>query len=491
MTESHTIEKDHLYALLSISQEINSIQEIDPLLNRVMDIAMKALNAERGFVILLDKYSGEMTVRAARNISDDMIANKEQISMSAVQTVLGKGEPLLTHDAQEDPRFSGSESVVLQGILSVACVPLRMKERLIGCIYVDSRSQRRMFNQESLDFLAAFANQAAIAIENARVYERIRDENVRLTKEAGSRFRFEGIIGQSLKIRQVLEMVEQIAASDVSVLIQGESGTGKELIARAIHFHGPRKDRPFVAQYCGALTETLLESELFGHKKGSFTGSVEDKKGLFEVADGGTFFLDEIGDISPNIQTKLLRVLQEGEIKRVGDTHVRRVNVRIISASNKDLQDEVREGRFREDLFYRLNVIPIRMPPLRERKEDIPLLARHFFEKHQAKIKKTIEAIAPQALEALLAYDWPGNVRELENTIERAMVLARGTIIMPGDLYLPKNVESVGQAQTLQDSEKHFVLKILEECGGNKTRAAKKLGVSLRWLHYRLREWEA
>jgi Nif-specific regulatory protein len=489
MQEVTSMEKGHLDALLSISQEINSIQQIGPLLDTVMDIAMKALNAERGVLILLDKNTREMAVKTARNISDEIMTDTKQISSSVIQAVLKDGKPMLTHDAQEDPRFKGSESVVFHGILSVACVPLRIRENLIGCIYVDSRTQRRMFTQESLSFLNAFGNQAAIAIENARLYDRLREENIRLRKEVRDKFRFEGIIGQSKKMQEVLDLVERIANSDVSVLIQGESGTGKELIARAIHYNGHRKERPFVAQYCGALTETLLESELFGHKKGSFTGAVEDKKGLFEVADGGTFFLDEIGDISPNIQTKLLRVLQEGEIKRVGETQNRHIDVRIISASNKDLTDELAKGRFREDLYYRLNVIAIQMPPLRDRKEDIPLLTQYFLEKYYAKAEKTFEGITPEAMDSLIQYHWPGNVRELENTVERAVVLAREATVKPEDLYIPAARDPVGDARTLRDVERQFVLTALNECHGNKTKAAKQLGVSLRWLHYRLREW--
>jgi len=484
------MEKEHLDALLSISREINSIKDIGPLLDTVMDIAMKALNAERGVLILRDSSTKEMSVRTARNISDEIMTDTGQISSSVIHTVLDKGKPMLTHDAQEDPRFKGSESVVFHGILSVSCVPLRIREDLIGCIYVDSRTQRHMFTQESLAFLNAFANQAAIAIENARFYSRIRQENVRLKKEVSDKFRFEGIIGQSKKMQDVLDLVERIAESDVSVLVQGESGTGKELIARAIHYNGPRKERSFVAQYCGALTETLLESELFGHKKGSFTGAIEDKKGLFEVANGGTFFLDEIGDISQNIQTKLLRVLQEGEIKRVGDTHYQHVDVRIISASNKDLTEEVSKGRFREDLYYRLNVISIHIPPLRERKDDIPLLAQHFLDKYCAKSSKRYEGITPEALDTLIQYNWPGNIRELENTIERALVLAKGNTLKPEDLYIPTARDLVNEAQTLREVEKQFVLKVLSESEGNKTRAAKQLGVSLRWLHYRLREWD-
>jgi len=278
--------------------------------------------------------------------------------------------------------------------------------------------------------------------------------------------------------------------SDISVLLEGESGTGKELVARALHYNGPRRDKSFVAQFCGNLSENLLESELFGHKKGSFTGAISDKKGLFEIADGGTFFLDEIADISPAIQAKLLRVIQEGEIRRVGDTDALNVNVRIISATNKDLKAEVESGRFREDLFYRLNVITIDLPPLRDRTGDIPLLVRHFLSRFAEKNKMPVKKVSPKAVQALSNYSWPGNVRELENTIERALILAEKDTIDVQDLFIPEAEALSEKPKTLKDYEREIVLKVLEDCGGNKTKTSEILGVSLRWLHYKLSEWK-
>ncbi|RMF64549.1 MAG: sigma-54-dependent Fis family transcriptional regulator [Calditrichaeota bacterium] len=286
--------------------------------------------------------------------------------------------------------------------------------------------------------------------------------------------------------------MSRVVESDATVLIEGESGTGKELVARAIHYNGDRRDKPFMALFCGSLPDSLLESELFGHKKGAFTGAVADKRGLFEAAHGGTFFLDEVGDLSPQLQTKLLRVLQEGEIKRVGENEIRKVDVRIISATNRDLYAMVKEGTFREDLYYRLNTISIRMPPLRQRKSDIPLLAHHFLDKFAVKKKAGIKGIDKDAQEALMNYSWPGNVRELENTIERAVVMARGEFITVDDLRLPSTaggVEKVEAGMSLKEVEKRLVARTLQEQEGNVSETARILGVSRRWLHYKIKEW--
>jgi len=306
-----------------------------------------------------------------------------------------------------------------------------------------------------------------------------------------SRHRFSEIIGKSPALRRVFEVMERVLESHASVLIEGESGTGKELVARAIHYNGPRSEQPFVALFCGSLPETLLESELFGHKKGAFTGALTDKRGLFEVADGGTFFLDEIGDLTPTMQAKLLRVLQEGEIKRVGDTHIRRVNVRILSATNKVLKEEVKAGRFREDLYYRLNVISVTMPPLRERKEDIPLLAHHFLDRFARENGRPLKGFSEKAMEQLRRHDWPGNVRELENAIERAAVLARGELITERELpFANAPAETVWEdGLSLAEHEKRIVMNVLRAHEGHITQTAEKLGVSRRWLHYRLKEW--
>jgi transcriptional regulator with PAS, ATPase and Fis domain len=324
---------------------------------------------------------------------------------------------------------------------------------------------------------------------------RLRQENLILKEEISRQYRFENIVGQSSKFLAALSVVEKVLESNVPVLVQGESGTGKELVAKAIHYNGPRKGKNFVAQYCGALPETLLESELFGYKKGAFTGATTNKMGLFEMADGGTFFLDEIGDISPAIQAKLLRVLQDGEMRRVGDTQSIRVDVRVISATNRDLIQEVKSGRFREDLFYRLNVVTINLPSLRERQSDIPLLCRHFLQTSSAAQAKGIDQIENKALAVLMDYGWPGNIRELENVISYAVVMAKGQTIRVDDLpELIKNVKpgatSVMSGQTMREMEKNLIVATLKSCQGNRRQTADQLGISLRTLQYKLKEFK-
>ena len=483
------INPEQLQALLDIGQAINSIPQKQPLLSKVMDIAIETIKAERGFLVLKDETNGQLNVEIARNMDESLADQISQPSSSVVNKVYHENASLLLHNAMTDPRFSGSESIILQKITSVACVPLILKGEPIGVIYLDSTANRQLFNESTLGFLQAFANQAALAIENARLVEKLQLENKLLATELQRTFGFPEIIGNSPKMQAVFNVMRKILGSDISVLLEGESGTGKELVARAIHYNGHRQDKPFVAQFCGNLSESLLESELFGHKKGSFTGAINDKRGLFEVADGGTFFLDEIADISPTIQAKLLRVLQEGTFRRVGDTEDRRVDVRIISATNKDLHAEVKKGNFREDLYYRLNVITITMPPLRERRSDILLLVQHFLKRIAEKSGKKPRRIDTEVMKALTQYHWPGNVRELQNTIERAVVLSGENIITIEDLLLSESEAEGLKPRSLKEQEKEIVLKTLAECEGNKTRTAEVLGVSLRWLHYKLSEW--
>ncbi|MBU0517512.1 sigma-54-dependent Fis family transcriptional regulator [bacterium] len=478
-----------MQALLDIAQAINSISQKEPLLNQIMEIAVDAIHAERGFLVLQEDSGKNLHVEIARNMSDTQVNEIRSPSSSVVNRVFDERSPVLLHDAKTDPRFEGSESIILQKITSIACVPLILKGNPIGVIYLDSTGDRQHFNDGTLNFLLAFANQAAIAIENARLIESLQDKNLHLQTELQKTFGFPEIIGNSPKMQAVFEIMHKILNSDISLLLQGESGTGKELVARAIHYNGHRKEKPFVAQFCGNLSEHLLESELFGHKKGSFTGAVSDKRGLFEIAHKGTFFLDEIADISPTIQAKLLRVLQEATFRRVGDTDDRKADLRFVSATNKDLAAEVREGNFREDLYYRLNVITITMPPLRERRSDIPVLVQHFLEKIGEKTNQKPKRVSADALKMLTQYNWPGNVRELANTIERAVVLASDNTITPTDLLIMQDDDQELQPKCLKDQEKEIVLKALEECEGNKTRTAEVLGVSLRWLHYKLSEW--
>ncbi len=480
-----------LDALTRISAIINTLRELDPLLEKIMDIAVETLGAERGF-ILLTEGPGELQPRIARNISAENIRDIASISNSVVQRVLRGGEPVIAYDAQSDEQLRGAESIIFNRIQSVACVPLAIKQKSIGAIYLDSIRRRSGFTETSMPFLTAFAHQAAIAIENAQLYEALREENRQLRKQARAASGFSEIIGQSPKMKAVFDTVNSVLDSDATVLIQGESGTGKELIARAIHYNGARRDRPFIALFCGALPETLLESELFGHKKGSFTGAIADKKGLFEAAHTGSFFLDEAGDLSMNLQTQLLRVLQEGEIKRVGETQMRKVDVRVIAATNRLLPELIKQGKFREDLYYRLNVINIFLPSLRERAKDIPLLAQHFLKKYADKNRKAIAGFTGAALDQITGYPWPGNVRELENTVARAVVFAKESYISPADLRLAETQQelSLPASLTLREMERRLVEKTLNEVDYNISQAAERLGVSRRWVHYKLKQWQ-
>jgi len=478
-----------LEALSRISQEINTLQDIDPLLQSILRIAMEVIGAERGFILMVDERQ-QLTLRIAQNLSEDQALDLSQVSKSVLQQVMETGEPVICFDALTDDRFQGAQSIQIQRIQSIAAVPLTIKTRPIGAIYLDSIQRRAGFKPESLPFITAFAHQAAIAIENAQLYAAPREENRLLKKQIQQAHAFKDIIGRSPAMKQVFELMESVVDSDVTVLISGESGTGKELVARALHYNSPRKDKPFIALFCGALPENLLESELFGHKKGAFTGATSDKKGLFEAADGGSFFLDEIGDLSPKIQTELLRVIQEGEIKRVGENQVRYVNVRIIAATNKNLEELVQAGLFREDLYYRLNVIKIELPPLRKREGDIPLLANYFLTKHAAKTRKQVQGFSPEAMKRLMSYHWPGNVRELENTVERALLLTKDIFIQPENLHLPEPELKLPEKMSLRDFERQIVQKVLAENDNNISRTAEQLGVSRRWLHYRIKEWE-
>lgn len=334
-----------------------------------------------------------------------------------------------------------------------------------------------------------------LLVKRALEHQRLLKENLVLKEEVREKYHFDNIVGKSEAMQRIYEMMEKIAQTDSTVLIYGESGTGKELVAKALHYHSPRKGKLFVAINCGGLPEGLLESELFGHVKGAFTGAISDKMGLFQVADGGTIFLDEVSATSPTIQVKLLRVLQEKEIKRVGDTKDIQVNVRVLTATNKRLDEEVKKGGFREDLYYRLSVIPLELPRLRERKEDIPLLVRHFLEKYSGSEKENLKVITPEVMDAFLNYDWPGNVRELENVIERAVTLCEGDNILPKDLP-DKLLEGIGSAgkpvvpanlkDVMKQKEKEYIQKILQQTGGDKKAAAKLLEIDLATLYRKL-----
>ncbi|MHB8771245.1 MAG: sigma-54-dependent transcriptional regulator [Syntrophales bacterium] len=337
-----------------------------------------------------------------------------------------------------------------------------------------------------------------ILIDKAMDHYHLRTENLVLKERLGDRFDFSRIIAASPKMKNLLETLAMVAPSDATVLIMGESGTGKEVIANAIHHNSPRAGEPFIKVSCAALPETLLESELFGHEKGAFTGAVARREGRFQLAHRGTIFLDEVGEMSPALQTKLLRVLQEKEFEPLGSTRTVKVDIRVITATNRDLEKEVKEGRFREDLYYRLNVVPLVLPPLRERREDIPLLADHFLALFREKNRKPIKAISGKSLDLLVRYDWPGNVRELENVIERAVILSRDEILVPADLppQLRMLAEQEGDdalaippGMSLDEMERALIVKTLDETAGNRTRAAEILGINRRTLQNKLKQY--
>jgi Nif-specific regulatory protein len=358
-------------------------------------------------------------------------------------------------------------------------------------IYLDTSDPLVCFDEDHLQLLTSIAGLAAVAVENIRHLEWLESENQRLVAEINLEH---NMIGESARMREVYQFLAKVAPTDSTVLLRGESGTGKELAARAIHSNSPRAAKPFVAINCAALTETLLESELFGHEKGAFTGAIVQKKGKLEVADGGTVFLDEMGEMTPALQAKLLRVLQEQEFERVGGTRTIKVDIRLIAATNRDLEEAIKQGRFRQDLYYRLNVLMLEMPPLRERREDIPLLAGYFAAKYGRKCKRQVRGLSAETRACLMDYDWPGNVRELENAIERAVVLGTSDLILPEDLpdVVLESEPQAGAALTkyheaIKETKKQLIIKAVEQAGGNYTEAARLLGVQANYLHRLIR----
>ncbi len=482
---------ERLATIYEISQAINSILVLEELLNKVMDLAIEIVRAERGLIFLVRGEANEMEPVVARNMEGVTIEDATEYSRSILKEA-GRGRAILSHDAAVDSRFKEFRSVSKYQIHSLLCAPLTCRNRVIGTVYVDTRVPGVVFNEDDLQFLQAFANQAAIAIENARLYEQVRQENRYLRQAVQERYGYENIVGRSAKMKELFEMLARVSPSNLPVVIQGESGTGKELIARAIHQNSTRRDHRFFTENCAALPDTLLESELFGHVKGAFTGADSARKGLFEMADGGTLFLDEVGDMSVSLQSKLLRVLQDGEIRPVGSETTRRVDVRVISATNRNLEDLIKEKKFREDLYFRLNVIRLRLPPLRERKSDIPLLADHFLAR-VAKENGTEKLRIEPGLVALMSrYDWPGNVRELENAMYRLALFAGGNTLtlddakQDADFYRKATASAARDIDTGKPSRVE-IEKALEQADGNREQAARILGISRATMFRRLK----
>jgi len=426
------------------------------------------------------------------------------VTRSVFRKVVEERAAVLAADAPRD--VGETASLMAARIRSTIGVPLWRGDEILGVLQVDNRGSSGLFREPDLDVLAVLAGSASHAFERARLVRRLRvaeeqqrTENVYL-KHREKAQRFEGIVGESAAMTRLLDQVRKVVDTRVTVLIEGETGTGKELVASAVHYWSRRRDSLFVAQNCAAMPENLLESELFGHKKGAFTGATEDKKGLFELADRGTLFLDEVGEMPLPLQAKLLRVLQEGEVRPVGSNVTRKVDTRIVAATNRDLEKEVREGRFREDLFYRLRVFPIQVPSLRERREDVPLLARHFLERYGREFGRTVGGFSQRAMELLQAYDWPGNVRELQNEVQRLVIQAdEGGFVDPDDVS-PRVRKAGGLLDQVQPKkgtlkevmeqvEKTYLLRALDEHGNNKSATAKTLGITREGLHKKLKNY--
>jgi transcriptional regulator with GAF, ATPase, and Fis domain len=473
-------ELDAYHKLFDFSAKLMEKHDLDELLEALMDSVVEITNADKGFLILMD--GEQMHVKVARNLMRENIADAvSQLSDSIVAKVVKTLKPVIISDAMNDEEFAGSKSIMKLRLTSVICVPLLDRGKLIGLIYVGNDSVVDLFQPETMQILTVFAAQASLIVANALLLDHLRVDNRQLTQRL-EQIRFGEIVGTSAPMQEVFKKVEKVAGTDISVLITGETGTGKELIAREIHSRSPRARAPFVTINCGAIPENLLESELFGHVKGAFTGAVANKQGKFQAAHGGTLFLDEIGEMPLNLQVKLLRAIQEKIIIRVGDTRPESVDIRIVAATNRNLEDEIQAGRFREDLYYRLNVVNIHLPPLRDRQEDVVVIARYLLGRYAKEYDSKVRGFSPNATVGIRKHHWPGNIRELENRIKKALVLAESTMIGPDDLGLTPDVlpPILTLAEAKEKFQRDYINEVLALNNGNRTKTARDLGVDPR-----------
>lgn len=528
-TLSRDDELARLRLLLELSRTLDRHADLRgalrPLLGALADAGL-----ERGMVTLLDHESGMLKVEEALGLDDEgRSRGRYRLGEGLIGRVFETGEPVFVPDLGREARLlnrAGRRSRLDMEGVAYHCVPIRQGDAVIGTLGAERRNAtggagaEAGQTEQAANDRSLLAEVAALIADSAKLRERILEERLLAfqgrsgaaadslpalgsppdslpgSAREPSRVSAGGLVGTSDAMRAVLELAAQVAPSDATVLISGESGTGKELVAAEIHRLSRRSEGPLVKVNCSALPESIIESELFGHEKGSFTGAHAQRKGRFELADGGTLFLDEIGELSPRVQVKLLRVLQERELERVGGGRPVRVDVRVIAATNRRLEDEVREGRFREDLYYRLCVFPIRVPPLRERKSDIVLLADHFVERHAARNAKPIKRISSPAIDLLASYHWPGNVRELENCIERAVILSTDMVIHA--YHLPPSLQSAQSTNTeptttleaaLSRLEKELIVEALKISAGNMAAASRRLGISERQMGLRVKHY--
>ncbi|MGE3176548.1 MAG: sigma-54 interaction domain-containing protein [Vicinamibacterales bacterium] len=495
-------ESRRLSTLLEVSQALSGTLNLRSALHRVLEILAKHHGYVRSMITLLHD-NGELHVEASDGIDAPAHAVRYRIGEGIIGKVVESGKPIVVPRVSREPAFlnrASKRTEAMKEELSFTCVPILLNRRAVGAIAVDNKFKPDRDYERGVKFLGIVASNIAQAIKIQRLIEddkkRLVQENTQLRQELKERYDFSTIIGTSGPVRQMYEQMAQVAGANTTVLVRGESGTGKELVAHAIHYNSPRANKPFVKVSCAALPDSLIESELFGYEKGAFTGAEQRKKGRFELAEGGTLFLDEIGDINLTTQVKLLRVLQEREFERLGSTETIKVNVRLVAATNKDMERAVAAGTFREDLYYRLNVFTIFVPPLRERKADLLLLVDHFLEKFSREHRKSIKRISTPAIDMLMSYHWPGNVRELENTLERAVLMCDSQVIhghhLPPSLQTAEasgTITRVSLSDAVSGFEKDLIQDALKSTRGNRAKAARLLDTTERVINYKVRKY--
>jgi len=511
MSRNHTKpQAKELAALAEISKAISSSLDLAAVMQSILDILHQYLGMERGTITLLDPNTNELSIEVACGLDlKEIKRGRYKIGEGITGKVVAAGEPIVVPNVGKEPLFlnrTKARDDVTKSSIAFLCVPIKLEDKTIGALSVDRLFQEELSFDEDVRLLAIISSMIAQAVKIHGLVEKEKEtltsENLRLKRELKKKFHPINIIGESKRMTDVYSSIDLVSTTKATVMLRGESGTGKELVARAVHYHSDRADKPFIKVSCAALPDTLLESELFGYEKGAFTGANALKQGRFELAHTGTLFLDEIGDIPLSTQVKLLRVLQEKEFERLGGVETIRTDIRLIVATNKNLEREIQQGQFREDLYYRLNVIPIFLPSLRERKEDLPLLVQHFLERANQENGKQIKRVSDEAWEYLVNYSWPGNVREMENAIERAVIMCKGDVIgrehfpfdlqaniRPLDELTNDQLEETHHLPTaIEKLEKRMLSKALEKAGGNKRKAARLLGVTERILGYKVKQ---
>ncbi len=494
---------EELSLLFEISQTLDRSMDLRDEFGHLLKLIANRMGMVRGTLTLLNRETGEISIDEAYGLSArQQERGRYRLGEGVTGKVVQTGQPVVVPRISEEPLFldrTGARKGLRKEDISFICVPIKLGNEVIGALSADRLFDEAVSFREDVRLLSIIASMIAHAVRLRQSAQeerqRLLEENIRLQDELKDRFKPSNIIGNSKEMQPVYDLIAQVSRSDATVLIRGESGTGKELVAYAIHFNSPRAAKPFIKVNCAALPETILESELFGHEKGAFTGAISQRKGRFELASGGTIFLDEVGDFSGATQIKMLRVLQEKEFERVGGISTIKGDVRIIAATNRNLEDLIEQGKFRQDLYYRLNVFPILIPPLRERKADILLLADFFVEKYSMANFKNIRRISTPAIDMLIAYHWPGNVRELENVIERAVLLSNDDVIhghhLPPTL---QTAEASGTTQsetlraTLDNVERELILDALKSSRGNMAKAARALGITERVMGLRIKK---